>query len=137
MDSFLAAYVRTALWSSHDESDPETGGDPMDDNYGPDDIAPATLARMESDCNRFRAAAGNLIAAAIETGKVKCGPDFDEHDSAAFHFWLTRNGHGDGFWAGDWPEPYAAQLTTIARSFGEADLYVGDDGLIYQMGAET
>lgn len=39
---------------------------------------------------------------------------------------------GAGFWDGDWPEPYAAQLTNASRRFGNVDLYIGDDGLIYQ-----
>jgi hypothetical protein len=105
--------------------------DPMGDNYTEDDIAPDTIAKMESDVTAFFDAAREIIEAAIETGRVKCGPDFDERERAAHDFWLTRNGHGAGFWDGDWPEPMAGQLTAIAHGFGECDLYVGDDGEIY------
>jgi hypothetical protein len=71
------------------------------------------------------------LADAIETGEVSCGPDFDEMGRAGHDFWLTRCGHGAGFWDGDWPEPYATMLTDAAKAFGEVDLYVGDDGMIY------
>jgi hypothetical protein len=45
-------------------------------------------------------------------------------------FWLTRNGHGAGFWdrgIGD----YGDALTEHAHSFGASDVYVGDDGRLY------
>jgi len=105
--------------------------EPIDSNYSERDLAPATLAKMSADCEAFQAQAGEIISAAIETGAVKCGPDFNERERAAHDFWLTRNGHGAGFWDGDWPEPMAAQLTEIAHSFGACDLYAGDDGLLY------
>jgi len=50
---------------------------------------------------------------------------------AGHDYWLTRNGHGAGFWDGDWPEPYAAQLDDSAHAYGTVELYVGDDGKIY------
>jgi len=46
-------------------------------------------------------------------------------------FWLTRNGHGTGFWDRDFGTELAREvLTDLAHSFGEADASVGDDGLI-------
>ncbi|MBN9237284.1 hypothetical protein QFZ88_005590 [Mesorhizobium sp. YL-MeA3-2017] len=47
---------------------------------------------------------------------------------AAHDFWLTRCGHGAGFWDEDWPEPHASRLDFAARAFG---VYVGDNGMIY------
>lgn len=49
--------------------------------------------------------------------------------------WLTRNGHGTGFWDRGLGERGDA-LTKSAESFGDAVLYVGDDGRIYQCGSE-
>ena len=126
MDSFLRAYIQTALWSSSDGSE-----ESLDRNYDESDLAPDTLASMAADCKRFETECWDIISAAIETGEVSCGPDFDEWERAAHDFWLTRNGHGAGFWDGDWPEPYATQLTDAAHGFGECDLYVGDDGKVY------
>ena len=37
---------------------------------------------------------------------------------AGHDFWLTRNGHGAGFWDGDW-QKYGEMFTKIAQSFGE------------------
>lgn len=105
--------------------------EPMDRNYSADDIAPETLARMIEDCCAFQEANAETIKAAIETGEVKCGPDFDEWGRAGHDLWLTREGHGAGFWDGDWPEPYAQKLTAAAKSMGECPLYVGDEGKIY------
>ena len=51
----------------------------------------------------------------------------------AYDLWLTRNGHGVGFW--DRPELYgqdvADKLTRIAEEMGSQDIYPGDDGLLY------
>lgn len=48
-------------------------------------------------------------------------------------FWLTRNGHGAGFW--DRTELDADELgdrlTVLAKEFGAVDLYQGDDRLLY------
>ena len=32
-ERFLRGYIECALWSSMDQSDEQTGGDPMDKNY--------------------------------------------------------------------------------------------------------
>jgi hypothetical protein len=48
IDEALDAYIETALWSSHDESD-ESGCEPMYKNYGPGDIASKTLREMRKD----------------------------------------------------------------------------------------
>jgi hypothetical protein len=130
LGEFTAAYMETALWSSNDESDPETGGDPMDDNYGPEDFAPEAVEKMRADCKAFWEAHGHLIH---EETCLKYGPDFGPIGHAGHDFWLTRNGHGAGFWDGDWHESVEDKLTKAAKAFGECNLLVGDDGLIYIM----
>lgn len=119
MDSFTRQYLATALWSSTDESR-EDGGDPMDRNYTLEDISPETAAWAQADCDRFREAAGDLL-------EERPG------DLAAHDFWLTRNGHGAGFWDGDWPRNGEALSAMVGwrTDFGEVSLYIGDDGLIY------
>jgi hypothetical protein len=116
LDEFTRAYIETALWSSHDESD-ESGGEPMDANYSVDDLAPEALATMIADCADFQASFGEFIA--------------DDLSRAGHDFWLTRSGHGAGFWDGDWPDDAGQRLTDAAHGFGECSLYIGDDGLIY------
>jgi len=43
---------------------------------------------------------------------------------------MTRNGHGAGFWDGDWPDD-GDRLTKASEAYGTFDLYVGDDGEIH------
>ena len=126
LDAFTRAYIATALWSSLDDN-----CNPMDASYSRSDIAPETLAKIVADCAKFQAENDETIRAAIETGEVQRGSDFDEYGRAGHDFWLTRNGHGAGFWDGDWPEPYADKLTKAAKAFGTCDLYAGDDGKLY------
>jgi hypothetical protein len=118
LDEFTRAYVQAALWSSTDDD-----GTPLDSKYSIEDIAPSTLEAMVEDCQQFQQQNAEAIQ---ENGDADGGHDF----------WLTRNGHGAGFWDGDWPEN-GKTLTLASKKFGEADLYVGDDGYIYQYGKET
>jgi hypothetical protein len=110
---FLGAYIAAALWSSSDDM-------LMDETYNAGDLSGELMAQMIDDCAAFLARRGDLLR---DEDLVYAGHDF----------WLTRNGHGAGFWSR--PEVYgeeeAQALTAIAESFGPVDLYVGDDGRIY------
>ncbi len=75
LDDFTISYLETALWSSTDDN-----GDPLDENYGINDIAPATLAKMVADCAAFQADHAVAI-----TGR---------EERAGHKFWLTRNRRG-------------------------------------------
>jgi len=137
LDEFMDAYIEAALWSSTDNAD-ESGGQPLDRNYGEDDIAPETLARMRADCLAFlnHKLGGRLIGIAERLdaegkwslpGGVECSVlAYAGHDA-----WLSRNGHGCGFGDGDWPKGIGEGLDKLAHEFGMFDLYVGDDGLVY------
>jgi len=120
---FLSSYIETALWSSTDGA-----GVPLDNaKYGDTELAPETLARMTADCERFQAEYSKLTSSLDDSVLRSFPPDSHiPHD-----FWLTRNHHGAGFWDGDYPEPIGKALTDLAHSFGEVDLYVGDDGKFY------
>ncbi len=113
LDTFLAAYIECALWSS---SDGDTG-DMLDAIYTVDDLAPDTVASMRADCEAF-----------IDDQSA----DLEGMDAAqAGHdFWLTRNGHGAGFWDRGLGEK-GRRLTEACRPYGSVDLYAGDDGLIH------
>jgi hypothetical protein len=133
-DPFTKAYITTALWTGVEPpEDHEMAGVDKLYDLTPSDLDSETLAAMIEDCRKFQQQHGAIITAAIATGEVKCGPDFDEWGRAGHDFWLTRNGHGAGFWDGDWPEPFADQLTKAAKKFGESDLYTGDDGMVYEL----
>ena len=127
---FLDGYIACALWSSNDESRPD-GGDPLDDNYGPEDLAPECHAQMAQDCAAFVADNwADLTALGQRAARLdgeRRGAAQNGHD-----FWLSRNGHGTGFWdrghgaRGD-------KLHAATKPYGEVNLFVGDDGLIYSL----
>lgn len=116
MDKFTTAYIEAALWSSTDNSD-DSGGRPLDENYGVEDIAPETLSSIVEDCMAFQEVHADEIRSNVE--------------QAGHDFWLTRNHHGAGFWDGDWPDAVGEKLTEASHAFGSVELYIGDDGLIY------
>lgn len=130
-DAFALAYLTAALWSSTDQSD-ESGGLPLDQNYTTVDIAPETRAEMLADCAKFQADNAADLDALENDDRVRLSSDGTGLRSHAGHdFWLTRNGHGAGFWDGDYPEPYATRLDDAANAFGEYDLYIGDDSRVH------
>lgn len=112
LDSFTAAYVECALWSSTDDD-----GEPLDSAYTVDDIAPEALRQMVDDCRAFQAdQTADLIGMSAE--------------QAGHDFWLTRNRHGAGYWDRGLGA-VGQRLTDAAHVWGEVWLYVGDDGRIY------
>lgn len=104
-------YVECALWA--DTPTDEDGERPETElsDEGRDDL--------RSDVTDFLSDDETLtLLVGLDPGQVG-------HD-----YWLTRNGHGAGFWdrglgkRGD-------RLTEITKPYGSRDLYLGDDGLIY------
>ncbi len=114
LDQFTQAYIVCALWSSTDDDDR-----PFDANYDPSDIAPSELARIIADCAEFQSANESLL---MQAGTA----EQNGHD-----YWLTRNGHGAGFWDRGYSEELGQALTDAAHKAGERDLYIGDDGQVY------
>lgn len=118
-DVFTLAYVEAALWSSMDDND-----EPLDKNYSWKDIAPETLKNMEIDCKRFQEENRDLY--------IKAGWSDEQ---AGHDFWLSRNGHGAGFFDRVTDTEENSKIGDIlqdkAKEYGQVDLYVGDDGKIY------
>jgi hypothetical protein len=120
LDSFTQGYVEALFFTS-------TGEDGEAFEQGFSDLAPETLARIIADCTAFRR--GEQWQQWLD--HAADADIYSEDETAGRDFWYTRNGHGCGFWDGDWPEPYATQLTDAARAFGNVDAYLGDDGRVY------
>jgi len=118
LNSFTRAYVTGALWSTTDNST-DSGGEPFDKNYGPEDIAPETLAQMAEDCRQFQ-----------EDNEADLTEANLTDERAGFLFWLNRNGHGSGFWD-EGSEPVFRRLSDASKVWGTFDLHLGDDGQIY------
>lgn len=121
---FILAYIECALWSSNDESD-ESGGEPLDANYDITDIAPETLREMISDCCDFMNGEKKLLNRAYQT-RTRGYEVYGGETSAGYDFWLTRNGHGTGFWDRGLGEVGEA-LSKACKPYGGVDLIVCED----------
>lgn len=106
----------------------QLNGEPLDKNYDIDSLSPESLQKAQADCDAFSKEIAEWIR------QIPQGVSLDQigHD-----FWLTRNGHGVGFW--DRPEMYggkenADRISDIARAWGEIYIAVGDDGQLHMEG---
>ena len=133
LDEFLRGYLVCALWSTNDEPT-EAGGEPLDANYEISDLAPATLAGCRSDCQDFMVSNRTDLLEYVK--RRQAGAGYTEWECAGHDFWLTRNGHGAGFWdrglgaLGD-------RLSEAAKVYRDAEMYVGDSGKLYILGLEN
>lgn len=122
LDSFTQAYIECALWSSTDNST-ESGGYPLDDNYGIEDLTMGALKQMIADCKDFQDAQDAYLLARCGKGATT-GQTRDSIMGQSGHdFWLTRNHHGAGFWDRGLGE-LGDRLTKAAHAYGEAYLTV-------------
>lgn len=116
------SYLRTLLWSTTDDE-----GESLDGRYDEDDLTPAVLAELRAEFDDFLSIIAEDDA---ETWISELGDRQIGHDFA-----LTRNHHGAGFWDRFYGDTEAAaagdRLTALAQTFGDVDLYVGDDGNLY------
>lgn len=112
VDSYLEAVLFTESEAEED------GGEPLDKNFSIDDFHSDARAEAEADVKAFLKLA-ELILNNLD--------DQISDEQTGIDFWLTRNGHGAGFWdrdlglAGD-------ELTKICKTFGEKHAYVSDEG---------
>lgn len=110
---FVDAYLEAALWSSM-----EPDGRPMDENFDVDDFSKEAVEEAIKECDDF-----------IKANKADL-ESVGNPSRHGFDFWLSRNGHGAGFF----DRGYGAvgkRLQEAARVYGSLDLYAGDDGLLY------
>jgi hypothetical protein len=132
IEKFLEGYTEAALWSSSDwsnvQSDENPDGEinpiPLDENYTVDDISPLTLKLMREDCEAF------ILANAADLAEYENHSAVTSAFRAGVDFWLSRNGHGAGFFDMG-PEAVFERLQQAAREAGEVNLYVGADGMLY------
>jgi hypothetical protein len=90
------------------------------DSFGREDIDPDSLIKAYTDIKEFIRLAGDIaINEALEKGLEQLGHDI----------WLTRNGHGAGFF--DHSYDNEKQLMYAAKALKEVDLYLGDDSKLY------
>lgn len=131
MKKELEQYLETALWSSTGEDDR-----PLDDKYDTRNFTRKARLQAERELKAFFKKVDEVgyVAAdrAEEEGRLeefKDSLDFDGTD-LAHNFWLSRNGHGAGFF--DKPEKFgelAGILQRVAKQAGERYIEVYGDAL--------
>ena len=112
-EEFFKHYAVCALWSSTDEA-----GHPLDDGRDLSDLTEGVVRQMREDCNDFIDANPATLRS--------CGLSIEQmgHD-----FWLTRNGHGAGYWDRGIGRD-GETLSKAAKVYGSFSLYLGDDGKV-------
>lgn len=133
---FFKAYLECAVWSSTDihpddrkpdprelaadddesEEEPERDPEPKpleDFGFSADDIAPEAVEYLKEDARSFWSEHREIL---------KENPSQAGHD-----FWLSRNGHGAGFFDGPWGEN-CQPLQKAAKMYGEENLTITEDG---------
>lgn len=117
LEAFFDAYVECAFWSSRvNNCIPEEDPTPLDEFFEPADLTDEARASLLADCRDFLISNRDLIG---DLDMSQCGHDF----------WLSRNGHGTGFWdrgtgkQGD-------DLHAAAKVYGSVDFWITVDGKI-------
>lgn len=97
--TLIQAYLEAIDFTETGDTDQPVPGTPLYDLFLRDSVI---------DCLSFYSRIGCFLDGENEVARAG-------HD-----FWLTRNGHGAGFWDGDWPT-YGEMFTKIAQGYGEVD----------------
>lgn len=116
-DAEVDQYLETVIWA--DLSD-----DPLGRRFNIADFSDHARSQAEDELERFKNEASRVIAILKREGET---PGMSRWP---IDFWLTRNGHGAGFW--DRPELYgeagAEAFTALSHAAGECYVYVADGG---------
>ncbi len=111
LETMTEHYIIAALWSCSMDNE-----ESFDTVYSPHQIDPTSKTRCTEACDEFQALAGELLN--------NWTPEQAGHD-----FWLSRNGHGAGFF--DRSEIAKKEtceaLQDICRRFGERYCYSIDE----------
>lgn len=114
----LSGYLECARWSSHDD-----GGDPFDAaKY--DGISWSEDAQDAAQSDVYRFIAEHVVAARhfMDATVPQLGWGQVGHD-----LWLTRNGHGAGYWDRGYAGPAIDTLVEGAKALGEVHICLSDD----------
>ncbi len=137
LDDFTGQYLATALWAETvrlpmAEDDLVDGcmdvneghvlhgiqeGTPLDFLFNLDDFTDNAIGAAIADCTRFQEENTNDLRN-------------EDYETAGHDFWLTRNGHGAGFWDGDYDEDKGKRLTDACKDFGECNIWVNENGTV-------
>lgn len=122
----LEDYLASALWSSLNWDAMDEQGEPTNfDHYCNIDFSGDARAKAQEDCDRFEELLNNTPAMGYAS-LADAMYDTQDASHVGHDFWLTRNGHGAGFWDGDYGD-YGDEITQVVDdNFGELNLFVLD-----------
>jgi len=119
MEESFDSYIGTAIWSSADN------GSGVTDEHTIADFDEELLNAMRGMHDVFYQAFFGLV-------ELDDGFYHNRDVSFGHNMWMTQNGHGAGFWDGDYVN--GDKLTEACGAFLRPfELYVGDDYRIYGM----
>jgi hypothetical protein len=147
INQILKGYIDAALWTEEerlrDDYQSEYGSDEDDEsddseddelekliklsanlnkksfeNFTREDIEPDSLIKAYTEIKKFLDLAGDSVIEAIETnGLERLGHDI----------WLTRNGHGAGFFDHSYDDENEKRLIQAGNALKEVDVYINDN----------
>lgn len=113
LDAFSRAYLACALWTGTDDDQ-----EPLDANYSEDDFAKEAIVTAAATCKAFKKENAAWLRFAGDDSQ-------NGHD-----LWLTRNGHGAGFWDRGYSERVSSKLTEASEALGETYVFEVDGQLV-------
>lgn len=113
LDDFTRAYIEAMLWSTIDEKT----GNFFENNYGASDFTFEAMTDIIEECQWFQKTYAEHIA-----GQEKM---------AGHDFWLTREGHGSGYWDGDWEDPAGTELYEACKPFNANAMVWEENGNLH------
>lgn len=105
LDEFTRAYLTAAFWTGdstyfdEETQQMEHTETPLEELYTVEDIHPDCLKKVQEDCAKFQSENQEDLALAYSLYRTRDG--YTGAALAGHDFWLTRNGHGTGFWDRD------------------------------------
>ncbi len=136
-------YIETAMWSStvmlpcleEDRVDgcmnvgyghPLYGiseDDHLDEYFDFSDFTSESLQKFEDDCTAW-------FDYLEESGLYGEAAEYADNGHIAHDYWLTRNGHGAGYWDGDYGD-LGDRLTNACKDHGQQHIWVDDGGQLH------
>lgn len=106
--SFLSGYLDCALWASPCSDN----GKELDQQYDLLDLTHDALTKMSKECEEWQKENKALLEMALQEKPKR------NMYSLGLDFFLTRNGHGTGFWDRGYSEELSDKLTEAAKKAG-------------------
>ena len=119
MDEFTQGFIEAAIFTECHAGRPEL------EHADSNDISAESIVRIAYDCAAWQVANTELLEEAYTR-------NYDE-TQAGRDYWLTRNGHGAGFWSRDELTKHddLGDKLTNAAGLSEVTVYLGDDGQLH------